>query len=141
MPNHAINLWQYFGQSYESVGKLMAADRTQFGLTNAQISAFAVLVGPTTDLFCRLAGRAGSLIPEVVNAEITVEVASKFVEQAPIAKPIFSSNQNPLAKWLNLILVATATYHPGRFRTETLAVDPFVASLTAIEVILSDRVG
>jgi len=136
-PNHAISLWQSFGRvtSGESVENVLSARPTQFGLTNAEVSAFGVVIGTQTDLFCRMASRAGSLLPDVVNRTISLEVAKKFIEPNTEGKPVFVCNGNPLAKWLNLTLVATATWHPGRFRTETLAVDPFTASLTALDFV------
>ena len=49
------------------------------------------------------------------------------------AKPILVANRNPLAKWLNLLFLATATCHSERFHDNVLDVDPFAASLTVLD--------
>ncbi|MBX9791316.1 MAG: CHAT domain-containing protein [Pirellulales bacterium] len=137
-PNHAINLWQYFGHATPSdpLVEFETSELTRFGMTGAEVTAFAVIVGPETDLFRRMAERAGSLISDDITHRITVEVASRFFNDDPQGKPIYACNRNPLAKWLNLVLVAIATHQPDRFRTETLAVDPFTASLAAIDFLM-----
>ena len=63
-------------------------------------------------------------MPGEINPLITAEVVGKFVNQDREGKPIFVANPNPLAVWLNLILVFTATFQPERFRNSALAVDP-----------------
>jgi hypothetical protein len=115
---------------------LDSSELTRFGLTGALLTAFAVIEGPETDTFRRMAERAGSLIPEEVSTRITLEVASRFSDAGNEGKPIYICNPHPLAKWLNLVLVATATYQPQRFKAETLAVDPFAGSLTAFDFVI-----
>ena len=138
-PNHVISLWQYFGSlaSTETLQRFDAMSQTSFGITGAELSVFAAVVGDQKDLFCRMASRAGSLFPDSVTSWLTFEVARKFVEPSSTLKPIYVCNPNALAAWLNFVLVVTATFQPNRFRNYTLAVDPFTASLAAIELILS----
>lgn len=134
-PNHAINLWQYFGRmtTEDSLQRIDVSNLTRFGMTGAEVTAFGVIVGAETHLFRRMAERAGSLIPEEVNRRITLEVASKFLDADEEDTPVYTCNTNPLAKWLNLVLAMLATYQPDRFSQETLAVDPFAASLAALD--------
>ncbi len=134
-PNHAVSLWQFFGHltSDESIQSLGPLEPTQFGMAGAMVSAFAVIAGPETDLFRRMAERAGSLVPDEVGQRITLEVASRFFDADTAGKPLYVCNQTPLSKWLNLVLVAIATHQPNRFQKETLAVDPFAASLVALD--------
>jgi hypothetical protein len=140
-PHHAINLWQYFGHATPGdwPTEFKTSELTPFEMTGAQVTAFAVIVGPETDLFRRMAERAGSLIPDEISHRIALEVASRFFENGTEGKPIYACNRNPLAKWLNLVLVAIATHQPDRFRTETLAVDPFTASLAAIDFLIGQN--
>jgi hypothetical protein len=136
-PNHAVNLWQHFGHvTDESIEQIEPFEPTKFGMTGAMVSAFAVIVGPETDLFRRMAERAGSLVPDEICRRITLEVASRFLDADTEGKPLYVCNQNPLAKWLNLVLVTIATYQPHRFHNETLAVDPFAASLVALDFLM-----
>jgi|GEM_PF-383715 len=136
-PNHVVNLWQHFGQvSGESIETMEPFEPTKFGMAGALVSAFAVILGPETDLFRRMAERAGSLIPDEVGGRITLEVASRFLDDSTEGKPVYVCNQNPLAKWLNLVLVTIATHQPHRFRNETLAIDPFAASLVALDFLM-----
>ncbi len=136
-PNHAISLWQHFGHltgdEFESLESTGFFEPTHFGMTGAVVSAFAIIIGQETGLFCRMAGRAGSLVPDEVGQQITLMVASRFFVENVKGKPFYICNPNPLAKWLNLVLVAIATCQPQRFRDETLAVDPFAASLVALD--------
>jgi len=134
-PNHAINLWQYYGstQSPDTVDRLRSAKPTDFGISGAERSVFGVVIGEQTALFCRMATRAGSLLPDEVSHIITGEIAKKFADALGQGKPILVANSNPLAKWLNLMLVATTISHPGRFRDGAVAADPFAASLTVFD--------
>lgn len=122
-PNHRILLWQYMGKATPDI------DASCFLSSQAKVSAFGIVEGPATKLFVRMACRAGSLFPEDVNYVITAAVGGNFVAPERPGKPVFMSNSNPLAVWLNLVLVFTATFQPERFRSHALAVDPFAASL------------
>jgi hypothetical protein len=137
-PNHAIYLWQHVGHvaTGKSADEIMPLEPTPFGLRGADVTAIAVVFGLETDLFRRMAERAGSLIPDEVSRGITIEVASRFFEAGAEGKPVYGCNHNPLAKWLSLVLSTVATYQPRRFSTETLAVDPFAASLAALDYII-----
>ena len=132
-PNHAISLWQIYGRTGEARERLASAKLTKFGITGAAVSAFGLIVGKQTDLFCRMAIRAGSLMPDKVSLIIIKLVAERFADALGSGKPILVSNNNPLAKWLNLVLLATATCHPARLKNGVLSADPFAASLTLFD--------
>ncbi len=139
-PNHAIMLWQYMGNTGDKdreklFGRIALR---KFGLTQAVTTASAVIEGPETELFRRMAHRAASLLPTSVGTTVTSLVMDNFVDPKWPGKQVFSNNSNLLAIWLNLVLVSISTYQPGRFQRETLAVDPFAASLTAFDYILDE---
>jgi hypothetical protein len=140
-PNHTISLWQYYGstQSPDTINRLRSARPTDFGMSGAELSAFGLVVGEQTRLFCRMATRSGSLLPDEVSAIIIGEIAKKYAEALGPGKPILVENNNPLAKWLNLMLVATTASHPGRFKNGSLAADPFAASLTVLDYLNLDE--
>ncbi len=132
-PNHAINLWQYYGDASTEETELTSERITKFGLTGAEFSAFGVLAGERTDLFRKMATRAGSLLLDEVPKNTTLQVCRKFAMAFGWTEPIFVSNSNPLAKWLNLTLVATATCNPERYKDGVLGTDPFALSLTVFD--------
>ncbi len=134
-PNHAINLWQYYGstQSSDTVGRFCGAIPTDFGVPGAELSAFGLIVGVQTDLFCKMAIRSGSLLPNEISLLITMGISGKISDVFGPGKPILIANDNPLAKWLNLMFVTTTSSHPERFKEGVLAVDPFVASLAVFD--------
>ncbi len=140
-PNHTISLWQYYGssQSADIVGRLSSETLTDFGVSGAELSAFALVIGQQTNLFCRMATRAGSLVPDQVNHIITGDIAQKFAVAFRPGKPVLVANSNPIAKWLNLMLVATTISHPARFKNGALTADPFAASLTVFDYFRLDE--
>jgi hypothetical protein len=139
-PSYSINLWQYFGSGDEAKERLITSVTsgvTDYGLRQAELTGIAVIEGRETDLFKRMAIRAGSLLPDDVDKVIVSNVMDQFGKQSSSDCPrIVVTNRNPLAKWLNFILMATATSYPERFHSSTLVVDPFAASLTAFDLYL-----
>ena len=137
-PNHVISLWQYYGKidSEQSINRLMdniQYGRTRFGLKGCRFSAFAALEGEATQLFIRMAKRAAALFSEEEVAEIASRLQDDLVDQAESGKSTFVSNGNPLAIWLNYILYHLSIVHPTRFRSTKVELDPFWASLYAVE--------
>jgi hypothetical protein len=106
------------------------------GIAGAELSAFGLVVGEQTDLFCKMAKRAGSLLRDKINNIITDRL---FEASKEPGKPIVVTNSNSLAKWLNLMLISTTASHPERFRDGILAADPFAASLTVFDFFLLDE--
>jgi hypothetical protein len=123
-------------QSKETMGRLRSLKLTKLGIAGAELSAFGLVVGEQTDLFCKMAKRAGSLLPDKINNIITDRL---FEASKEPGKPIVVTNSNSLAKWLNLMLISTTASHPERFRDGILAADPFAASLTVFDFFLLDE--
>lgn len=129
LPNHVVTLWQFS----PDIGALDAIAFSKMGMRGQQLSACAVLMGEKTELFVRMANRAGAMVPNELASEIAENVWR--VWSVAGKKPLFVSNSNSLAKWLNFVLVATASFHPERLTSATLPVDPFAASLPAFDLV------
>ena len=78
-------------------------------------------------------------MPDEVSHLITGEIVRKFADALRPGKPVVVANSNPLAKWLNLRLVATTRSHPGRFKDGSLSADPFADSLTVFDYFKLDE--
>lgn len=141
-PNHTIALWQSMGNvtPQTDMKEFLDFQPTDFGLTQAEVTAYGVVEGNETDLFRRMAYRAGSLISDSTMHSLSTIVMNNFADPKWPGKPVFASNTNPLAVWLNFTLICVATFQPGRFRAQTLAVDPFTASLSVFDYFL-DKIG
>gem|GEM_PF-6267733 len=129
-PNHAILLYQYFGN---------ASEENHPDLETPELSVFAVVSGSQTELFRKMAARAGSLLPGELRVTLLQAVVEKFLDKDKPGKPVHSLNSDPMAAWLMFILAGTATIHPNRMDGTALRVDPFSASLTAIDFILDSK--
>jgi hypothetical protein len=140
-PNHVINLWQYYGSldSKETTERLFSARLTKFGVSEAVLSAFAAIVGEGTSLFCKMATRAGSLLPDENANIIAGAVAKDFMSALGPGKPLVVANSNPMARWLNLLLIVTHASFPERLRGNVVAVDPFAASLAVFDILELDQ--
>jgi len=134
-PNHSIMLWQYFGNidSDSSINELTNAQITRLGISKARTTAWGVVTGAQTELFRRIAYRAGSLISHELRHLITENIMRNVVDRQLKGKPVFVCNTNPLSVWLNFVLTSITAFQPERFRHPTLDVDPFTASLTAFD--------
>lgn len=130
-PNHAISLWQFYGstQSKETMEQLRSIKLTKFGMAGAELSAYGLITGEKTSLFCKMADRAGSLLPDKISNIVTDKLFKIFEEAKEPGKPIVVANNNPVAKWLNLMLISTTAIYPERFKDGVFAADPFAASL------------
>jgi hypothetical protein len=133
-PNHIINLWQFS----RDIVPLMPMELTKFGMVGAERTAFAAVVGKKTHQFVRMATRAGAMVPNNLANEIAANVRRMWADGS--GKPVFVANDNPLAKWLNLVLVATVNCHPERLKNGALPVDPFAASLPVFDLILGSHI-
>ena len=135
VPNYSINLWQYFGSTdcEKAMGYLRSATLTNFGMSGAEITALGLISGEQTEFFCKMALRAGTLLPDEISHIIVGDIPNKFEDALGTGKPLLIANNNPLAKWLNMMLVATVNSHPGRFMNGVLTVDPFAASLSIFD--------
>lgn len=117
-PHHAINLWHYIGNATpESDPKEFTEfEMTDFGPSNAKVTAIGVIEGAETNLFKRMAKRAGSLL-ESLNIQLAKLIMDNFADPEWEGKPVFASNSDPLTIWLNLTLMCVATFQPGRFKS------------------------
>jgi hypothetical protein len=138
-PNYAAVLWQYFGNAGHDFNfeEFVSVQPTNFGHPKAKIIAYGLLAGEQTNLFRRMAHRAGSLLPDEVRLEMSRRIMDNVADPEVPGKPVFDSNSDPLAVWLNFVLMIGSTLQPERFRRRTLPIDPFTASLTAIDFLLN----
>ncbi len=140
--NHAISLCQYYGRvsSEESINGFVKTLReiTDYGIKNTEFSAFAVIDGDTTELFKRMAYRAGTLFSEKESLKIENVIKKELVNPDPSGQQVFIINGNPLAVWINFILYHLSSSYPNRIGATRLEVDPFTASLTAIDYLLEE---
>ncbi|MGB8509564.1 MAG: TIR domain-containing protein [Pyrinomonadaceae bacterium] len=140
-PNHVVMLWQYFGnlESDSSADEPINIHPTKYGVNDAKVTAFAVIAGPQTKLFRRMAYRAGSLIPKEIRDDISIRIMENVIDPDLPGKPIFVANSDPLSVWLNFILIFISTFQPERFRQQTLDVDPFAASLVVLDSLIENE--
>lgn len=142
-PNHGITLWQYYGSVSQGNGldkfmqNLAAIDWRLGILQGSEFCCFAVVEGPETALFVRMANRIGSLFSEREAERIRLRTFQDFATNAKAGKPVFTSNGNPLALWLNFVLHHLGNTHPRYLPETRLGLDPFAASLSAIDALLS----
>ncbi len=143
-PNHAIFLWQYYGMvGGEADGNrllenLQASD-FKWGLKGCQFTCMAVIEGLATPLFVRMASRAGTLFADAEARRIGTRALGDFSTNAPAGKPVSSYNHHPLAVWLNFLLHRLGKTHTGYLPESQIAVDPFAASLAALDALLNKR--
>jgi hypothetical protein len=141
-PNHAIMLWQYYGiiggnEGASRLAEDIEASDLQWGIRGANLSCFGILEGDGCELFIRMAQRAGSLFDEHEANSLKVMVVDDILKselpRVSPAKPAASSNNNPLAIWLNYLLFHLSLTNPGRERAAKIEPDPFSLSLLALE--------
>lgn len=144
-PNHTIMLWQYYGQLDDDgsinrlVDNLQNSNIGLAGLRGSEFSCFAAIEGSNVDRFVRMATRAGSIFSEKEIHRIKMRVQKDFASNLPKAKRIFVGNNNPLASWLNYVLHHLQKTHPRYLPEVKLHLDPFAASLSAIDKLLKPR--
>lgn len=134
-PNHAITLWQYLGR-FDTGRRLPSLETNDWGMPAAKITATGLLEGADTDLFCRMAARGGSLLTESVHIDLLADLETAFADDEP-GKPLHVVNGEPLAKWLTFLIASMWRNQQGRMKSGTMAVDPFAASVSAIEYLLA----
>lgn len=145
-PNHALPLWQYYGLIHsdgcvERFTENLTASNRQWGLKGSELSCFGVIEGDTTDLFVRMASRAGSLFDADESLLIKTRVVYEICERAKSrseGKPVAALNENPLAIWLNFLLFHLSMSYPGRELSNRIQPDPFSLSLLALERLESE---
>ena len=141
--SHVISLWQYIGKtgSEEKITQLtnnLYFGRTKYGITGAKFSSYGVIEGEEFSLFLRMAKRAGGLFSENEIHTIQNDSHQNIVDDAEEGKPAFVQNSNTIAIWLNYLLYHLSISHPKRFHETEINIDPFEASLNAIEHLLKE---
>ncbi|WP_084513667.1 TIR domain-containing protein [Azovibrio restrictus] len=147
-PNHAIMLWQYYGTLggdgalLKFQNDLVSSD-LKWGIRGAALSCYGLLEGEGLDLFLRMAQRAGSLFDEDEATLLQIRATSEIIEnekkRLDLAKPTVTSNNNPLAVWLNYLIFHLSMTNPGRERSQQIEPDPFSLSLIALERLYVER--
>jgi nucleoside phosphorylase len=138
-PDYLISLWNYVGTfNADNLPDFRSLHFTAYGPLGSALSAFAIIHGPETELFRRMATRAGSLnfVSELVIAEVTTALPRQFDFPNALGKPLFVTNSNPLAVWINFVLFCVGKFQSKRLDPLTLPVDPFAASLAACDHVL-----
>ncbi len=105
-----------------------------YGVPGAQFYSFGLLEGENIQLFLRIAKRAGNVFSEKESIMIKTSILDDLIDQdkSP-GKPVFVSNSNPAAIWLNFVIYHLSISHPKRYSKTIINLDPFVESLKAIE--------
>jgi len=146
-PNHQIMLWQYYGQhdgSDDAVRRLYTNMQTSnfgmAGLRGCQFSCYGLLEGEPTAHFIRMAQRAANLFSEKECDRIRTQAIADFTSNLPpstTGKPVSCSNENHLAIWLDHLLHHLGRTHPRYLMEAMIGVDPYAASLSAIDAMLA----
>jgi len=143
-PSHVIVLWQYYGvvnSQYQIAEFFTNVNESDFsiGVRGSEFSCYAALEGPVTDRFIRMAKRAGSVFSDKERQIIKAQCYGDLKSNQPSelqGKPVFIENDNPLAVWLNHVLHHLKITHPQYLPEVKIALDPFSASLSAIDSLL-----
>lgn len=147
-PNHAIMLWQYYGviqgdRGAAALAKNLEDSDLKWGIRGAELTCFGVLEGPGCELFVRMAQRAGALFDKdeasSLKSRMVEEILKAELKRCAPDKPTATSNDNPLALWLNYVLFHISLTNPGRERAQRIDPDPFTLSLLALERLHSQR--
>jgi len=145
-PNHQIMLWQYYGQMGESessvdglIDDMKRSNIERFGLSGSKFSCYALLEGEPTQNFIRMALRAGNVFSDKEAQRIEFRALHDFSSNLPASatgKPVFTGNRNRLAVWLNHVLHHLGRTHPRYMPEAKIDLDPYAASLSAIDALL-----
>lgn len=138
-PNHLVVLWQYYGQLKTEddinalVANVMTSNLELAGVRGSQFSCFALLEGSYAKKFMKMAARAGSMFSKDEQREIALSAQADFDSNALAGKSAFISNSTPAAVWLNYVLHQLGKTHPRYVPEVVVPLDPFAASLSAID--------
>ncbi|PHS55679.1 MAG: disease resistance protein [Sulfurimonas sp.] len=135
-PNHVIMLWQYYGQTNsDSFLENLKDSNLKWGVRGAELSSFGVIEGKTTDLFIKMAQRAGCLFNKKEKEEIKNKTFLKLLK-APVKdnlKSIGVTNDNSIATWLNYLLYYLSIMASKNEEIKLTQIDPYTLSLFALE--------
>jgi hypothetical protein len=146
-PNHAINLWQYYGKineehtSEDFIENFKESD-PKWEIRGAQISAFGLIEGATCDLFLKMARRASHLFSkkeaDIISSKVVKEIRESESDGA--SKTIVTTNSNSLAIWLNYLLYYLSMTSHKQEGIRVIDIDPFALSLLALEQLLIEPI-
>lgn len=140
--HHGIFLWQFFGvlknkDDTEAFAQSIEGKNLQWGVPNAELTCIAIIEGEAFETFIIMARRAGSIFSDDEAYKFKTRMTSEITEaeraKDPDGKVLVSTNDNPLAIWLNYLLYYISKSHPDRERSRTIEPDPFSLSLLALE--------
>lgn len=141
--HHIINLWQYYGKvgtesSFTDLKESLDLCGTKFGIIGSEFSLDAVIEGDKTDLFKKMADRAGSLLNNMEVESIGNKLKNSFHEETDLSQ-VFVHNTNPLAVWISFLIYHLSITQPKSFCLTKIKVDPFAASLTVIDHLIENN--
>lgn len=141
-PCHVIMLWQYIGQLGKEdvlnkfINNLNKSD-FKWGIRGAPLTKFGVIEGSATNLFLRMAKRAGALFNDeealTFKSRVLKEIQERDSKNSPKSLPTAAVNDNPLAVWLNYLLFYLSQTYPRRVISNRIEPDLFTLSLLALE--------
>lgn len=140
--HHGIFLWQFIGLldsngDNENFAKILATRNLTWGVPNAELTCIGVIEGEAFETFVVMAKRAGSIFTKEEAYKFKTKMLSEITEvekaKNPTSKTVASTNDNPLAIWLNFLLFYVSKTHPGRELSRRIEPDSFALSLLAME--------
>jgi hypothetical protein len=137
-PNHVIMLWQYYGKTdKEDFLENLKASDLKWGIRGAALSSFGVIEGKTTDLFIKMAKRAGLIFNKKEKDEIKNKTFVKLLKNSKNDNiNIGVTNDNSIATWLNYLLYYLSTTASKDEEIKLNQIDPYTLSLFALEQLL-----
>jgi len=141
-PNHLIMLWQHYGinngtnDTEQLVRNLATSNLGLVGVRGSEMSCHAVIVGERVRHFIKMAQRAGNIFAKDEISKIQDHAQKGFMNNTKKLTPVFVANRNPVAIWLNYVLFHQDQKHPYHLGEVKINLDPFTASLTAIDQLL-----
>jgi len=140
--HHGIFLWQFVGvlksaEENEHFAKSVVESDLTWGIPNAELTCIAIVEGEAYETFVAMARRAGAIFSKDEAYKFKSRMITEIIEaeraRNPKSKKVASSNDHPLAIWLNYLLYYVSKTHPGREKSRRIEPDPFSLSLLALE--------
>lgn len=140
--HHGIFLWQFVGvlrsaSDNEQFANAVVGSDLKWGIPNAELTCIAIVEGDAYETFVAIARRAGSIFSEEEAYKFKTRMTSEITEteraRNPNFKTVASTNDHPLAIWLNYLLYYVSKTHPGREKSRRIEPEPFSLSLLALE--------
>ena len=137
-PNHIIMLWQYYGKTdKEDFLENLKSSDLKWGIRGAELSSFGVIEGKTTDLFIKMAKRAGLIFNKKEKDEIKNKTFVKLLKNSQNDNlNIGVTNDNSIATWLNYLLYYLSKIASKNEEIKLNQIDPYTLSLFALEQLL-----